>query len=59
MDGHHRVAGLDERIDEEPRRSLDGDRQTRRSAEAPQTAPEFGQSLGAVCDDEARADQGV
>jgi len=52
VDGHHREARLDERVDQQAGRSFDGDGQALAIAEAPQLAEEIGQSLRGVRDDE-------
>jgi hypothetical protein len=45
---HHRVAGLDQHVDDQPRRPLDRDRQSRGIREARQTPDEDAQPFGVV-----------
>jgi len=56
MNGNDRMAGLDERVDQGPGRSLDSDGKGRGSSQAPQLGEHFGQSRGAVCSLKAAVD---
>jgi len=56
MDGHDGKAGLDQRVDEQPRRTFDRDRELRTRAEAVERADQLRQSLCGVTDAEVKAD---
>jgi hypothetical protein len=59
MDGHDRVARLDQRLDDQARGALNGNRDGRGWSDLVQAAAQFGQPFGSVVDGKASDDVAV